>query len=223
MNPLRCELAGETVELYAGRALHWPRARWLAIADLHLGKGDAFRRHGVALPRGGTALDLARLDALLAASGASTLLVLGDLLHGAVRPDAPWLRRWLAWREMHAAIEVVVIPGNHDRALLAVDLGVRIEGGRCAAPPFVFAHDAHDEAHRTPDLHALGGHVHPVVRLEEPGVSARLPVFWLGTRASVLPAFTAFSGGMEVRTQPGDRLFACAGERVVGLPAAAFR
>ena len=40
-------LAGETVELLAGRALHWPRARAVFVADVHLGKAAAFRAGGV--------------------------------------------------------------------------------------------------------------------------------------------------------------------------------
>ena len=222
MSPLRTELAGETVALYAARALHWPRAGLLAIADLHLGKGDAFRRAGVALPRGGTALDLARLDALLSATGARTLVVLGDLLHGAVRADAAWLCGWFDWRTRHAALEVRVVPGNHDRALRTIDLGVRVEGERCVMAPFAFVHDVEPPAAGPDGLHALGGHLHPVARLEDAGLQARLPVFWLGRQASVLPAFTAFSGGLDVRTRPGDRLYACAGDRVVPLPAAAY-
>lgn len=222
MSPLHATLAGEHIALYGERALHWPRAGLLAIADLHLGKGDAFRRHGIALPRGGTALDLSRLDALLAASGARTLLVLGDLLHGAVRPDAPWLRDWIEWRGQRAGLAVHVVAGNHDRALRRRDLRIVDEGERCAAEPFVFVHDAQREARRGSALHAVGGHLHPVVRLEDAGLRARLPVFWLGAQASVLPAFTAFAGGLEIRTAPGDRVYACAGEQVVALPSAAF-
>ena len=57
---LHVALAGEPVVLHADRALYWPRGGSLLIADLHLGKGDAFRRAGVAVPSGGTRDDLAR-------------------------------------------------------------------------------------------------------------------------------------------------------------------
>lgn len=76
-------LAGERVELLAERALHWPRARTLFVADVHLGKTAAFRAGGVPLPGGTTAADLARLSAVLAATCAERLVVLGDLLHAA--------------------------------------------------------------------------------------------------------------------------------------------
>ena len=60
---LSLRLAGEQMLLCGERALYWPRQRWLLLADLHLGKGDAFRRAGIALPRGGTGHDLARHQA----------------------------------------------------------------------------------------------------------------------------------------------------------------
>ena len=74
-------LAGEAVELYAERALLWTRMRTLFVADVHLGKAAAFRAGGVPVPRGSTASDLARLGALVEASGAKRLCVLGDFLH----------------------------------------------------------------------------------------------------------------------------------------------
>ena len=74
---------GEQVELLAERALHWPAARTLFVADVHLGKAAAFRAGGVAIPRGATASDLERLSALLARTGAARLVVLGDFLHAA--------------------------------------------------------------------------------------------------------------------------------------------
>lgn len=209
-------LAGEVVQLHAGRGLYWPRRRLLAIADLHLGKGDAFRRLGVALPRGGTALDLQRLDQLLTAFVPDTLLVLGDLLHGTIRDAAHWIDDWLSWRECHAALDVRVIRGNHDRALSATRLRIGDEGERCDLAPFAFVHVVRDRA--TGGWHEIGGHLHPLVTLRERGFSARLPVFWLRQQTSVLPAFTAFSGGSAVSAGAGERLYACAGDRLLAIP-----
>ena len=41
---LRVSLGGEDVVLLGGRALYWPARARLLLADLHLGKADAFRR-----------------------------------------------------------------------------------------------------------------------------------------------------------------------------------
>ena len=215
---LEIALAGETAVLLPERALWWPRMSLLAIADLHLGKGDHFRRAGIALPRGGTALDLQRLDALLEATRATRLLVLGDLLHAAVN-DAPWRAAWSRWRAGRAALSVELVSGNHDRALrtqsgLAETLGLHVHGALLAFAPFVFVHDPADAADAAG--YRLGGHLHPVVRL--PGVP-RLPAFRFDDTAGVLPAFTAFAGGWRVDREPGTRLFACAPDVVVDVSA----
>ena len=54
-------IAGEPMRLLADRALYWPARNRLLLADLHLGKADIFRRFGIALPSGGTRLDLSRI------------------------------------------------------------------------------------------------------------------------------------------------------------------
>src|SRR5258708_21848410 len=96
-------LAGERVELFAERALYWPRGRTLFVADVHLGKAAAFRAGGVPLPGGTTAGDLARLARLIAATRAERLVVLGGFLHAAAgRTDAP-ARAVSAWRRRHRA------------------------------------------------------------------------------------------------------------------------
>lgn len=223
MSHIEVMLAGETVQLHAGRGLHWPRERLLAIADLHLGKGDAFRRGGLPLPRGGTAADLERLDRMLSDLQPATLLVLGDLLHGAVHADAAWLQAWRAWRRRHASLAVRAVRGNHDRAFDPARLDVDDAGEAWHCGPFAFVHDV-DAVHREHEgRHALGGHLHPVARLRDLGLSARLPAFWLGQQRSVLPAFTAFSGGVEVNPAPGDRLWLCADGAVVALPPRSIR
>nr|WP_255682300.1 ligase-associated DNA damage response endonuclease PdeM [Luteimonas sp. BDR2-5] len=211
-------VAGETLRLLPERALLWVRTRTLVVADLHLGKAHHFRQAGIALPRGGTAHDLQCLDRLVAATGATRLLVLGDLLHAGAR-DAPWRAAWQAWRARHAALAVELVGGNHDRALraapgLAATLGLRLHGATLRAPPFLFVHDV-DDAVAAPGDYRLGGHVHPVVRL--PGLP-RLPAFAFAGDAGLLPAFTAFAGGLAVEPAPGTRICVCAPDAVVALP-----
>ena len=207
-------IAGETVELWPQRGLAWPAASTLLIADLHLGKGDAFRRAGIALPSGGTASDLSRLDDLLARTQARRLVVLGDMLHGAVR-DAPWLAQWHAWRAAHPGLRIEAIVGNHDRALRQAELGIVIHEDALHDGPFVFRHVPRAD----PGAYAWGGHLHPVVAL--PGLRGRLPVFALAADVGVLPAFSTFTGGIDLARDPASRLFACAGDAIVALPARA--
>lgn len=210
----RVEIAGEPVVLHADRALYWPRHRRLLIADLHLGKGEVFRRAGIGVPRGGTGEDLARLARLLGHFHAASLWILGDVLHGPAH-DAGWSREWRQWRAAHGHVEVAALVGNHDRALADASLGLELLGPAVDAPPFALRHEP-----AAASLHVLCGHLHPRVRV--PGLGGRRwPAFWLGQGATVLPAFSAFTGGARIAPGPRDRLAVCADGELALLPAAA--
>lgn len=209
---LALDLAGERVELLGDRALLWPARSRLLIADLHLGKADTFRRAGIALPSGGTAHDLERLSALIARTRARSLWVLGDLLHGAI-DTRRWREQWNIWRAAHAALDVAVLAGNHDRALASAGLDARLLGDAVDEPPFAFRHAP--EQH--PMLHVVCGHLHPVSAL--PGVRRRWPVFWLREGLTVLPAFSQFTGGMMVDTAQSGRCTACVEGDAIAIPA----
>jgi DNA ligase-associated metallophosphoesterase len=206
---LELRLAGEPMQAFADRALYWPARQRLLIADLHLGKGDILRSAGIPVPSGGTGRDLARLDALLRLSGARELWILGDFLHGA-RHAGPE-RAWLQLREAHAGVAVAVLAGNHDRAMRAGTLGVELLRGDVWDGPFRFRHEPL-EAPRPARGHAVCGHLHPVVRL--PGLPGRYPAFLLADGQTVLPAFSAFTGGFRI-DDGAHRWAACArGEMV---------
>ncbi|MDQ3206538.1 MAG: ligase-associated DNA damage response endonuclease PdeM [Pseudomonadota bacterium] len=204
------EIAGASVELHAQRAVYWPARRRLLIADLHLGKADAFRRAGIGVPRGGTTHDLERLSQLLLSTEARELWVLGDMLHGAVL-DSPWRRTWHAWRERHAGVEIAVITGNHDRAIAGAALGIRLLGDSHDEPPFALRH----EPQWHPHLHVISGHIHPQVAL--PGMRRRWPAFWLRDGMTVLPAFSAFTAGVVVSPAGGEVMAICAESEMVLL------
>lgn len=206
---LGVEIAGEPVALLADRALYWPRHRRLLIADLHLGKADIFRRLGIGLPSGGTAHDLARLDALFALTDARELWILGDVLHGPAH-DAAWRGLWAQWRERHASRLIVALTGNHDRALAGVPLGIELAGECVDEPPFALRHEPVGDER----LHVIGGHIHPCVGL--PGLgSRRWPAFWLREGLTVLPAFSAFTGGVAVEAGIDEQLALCVDGTIV--------
>jgi DNA ligase-associated metallophosphoesterase len=190
-------LAGEPMLLLGHRALYWPARDRLVIADLHLGKGHVFRRSGIAVPSGATEDDLQRLGALLAATGAQSLWIVGDVLHGPASGDG-WRDSWMRWRRAHASVQVAALTGNHDRALAGAQLDIEGLGETAADGPFVFQHVPQwDKEGR----HVIAGHVHPQARV--PGVPRSWPVFWLQPGLTVLPAFSAFTGGFDVRAASG--------------------
>lgn len=211
---LRLAIAGEPMLLLADRALYWPARQRLLIADLHLGKGTTFRSAGIAVPSGGTAHDLARLDRLLVRTDARSLWILGDFLHAARHPST--VAAWQAFRSAHPNLAMAVVPGNHDRALAGMT-DIDILPDMILDGPFLFRHapmKALSASHAPGEAHLICGHVHPVVALPALGTT---PVFWLNQDQTVLPAFSAFTGGWRL---PPDQLrysVACNGNALVPL------
>ena len=107
-------LAGEEVVLLAERALYWPRGATLLVADVHLGKAASLRAGGVPVPRGATATDLDRLDALVQRTGSRRLVVLGDFIHAATGRVPALDAAVTAWRARHPDLALELVRGNHD-------------------------------------------------------------------------------------------------------------
>ncbi|HEV8500221.1 MAG TPA: ligase-associated DNA damage response endonuclease PdeM [Casimicrobiaceae bacterium] len=214
---LRLSLGGEPVELHAARALYWPREKSVFVADVHLGKGAAFRAGGIPLPRGATANDLARLASLVATTGATRLVVLGDFLHAASgRVDALDVA-FRDWRARHAGLSLLLVRGNHDSHAgdPPPSWGMDIVDEPHPLPPFLGCH--HPAAPRSG--YALCGHVHPGVSVggtAEPSV--RMPCFVIGQRRAILPAFGRLTGLAAPPLLAGDKFVAIAGRRLVRLP-----
>jgi DNA ligase-associated metallophosphoesterase len=210
-------LAGEAIELMPDRALYWPRRRALFVADVHLGKAAAFRAGGVPLPRGATASDLARLAALIAATGATELVVLGDFLHAAAGRVDALDAAFLRWRDAHRELAITLVRGNHDsNAGDPPDAWrVRVVGDPHPHAPFVLCHEP-----RNPRTgYALCGHVHPGIFLSDGAFdSARLPCFVLGRKRALLPAFGRLTGLALVTPVAGETIVAIAGARLFALP-----
>lgn len=203
-----------TVVLSADRAAYLPAARALLIADLHLGKGETFRRHGLSVPTGGTRADLDRLRALVRQFPTDTLYVLGDVLHGAVL-DAATLEAWAAFLQAVAPTQVVLIAGNHDFAIARHDLGVPVMREDIEVSGLHLRH-APAEGPLPLPAPVVCGHIHPVVRI--PGENRRFPAFWLKGDHLVLPAFSLFTGGSLVRPAPGERVVVVNGTQLVEIP-----
>ena len=201
-------VGGHPMLALADRALFWPERSRLILSDLHLGKADTFRRFGMALPTGGTTLDLERLSSLATATGAQEVWVLGDFLHGAIEPQS-WRAQWQAWREAHAALDIRVLTGNHDASLQAASLAITMLGPAVDDAGLAFRHAPEIVASH----HVICGHLHPVTRL--PPLAGRWPMFWLKPNQTVLPAFSKFTGGFEIDIAGDEDFVACVETEVV--------
>jgi DNA ligase-associated metallophosphoesterase len=212
---------GERWRLLPGRAAYRERGGSLIIADPHFGKAATFRAAGIHCPEP-IAADLGRLSAMLEATGAERLVVLGDLFHSAASMSPSVLDALVAWRETWEGVTVTLVRGNHDRAAgdPPARLGMQVVDEGAAAEGVVLCHDAEGPAATAfGGAATLAGHVHPAVSLPDAGrVSVRLPCFVVGDRCMVLPAFGSFTGMHTVRRRGHDRFFAVAPGRVFEVP-----
>lgn len=205
------------LQLWPQRAAFEPELGLLLVADLHLGKAVSFRRLGVPVPEATTDEALARLDELLAATGAGGIVFLGDLLHSARSHAAATLAAVSAWRARHPDLALTLVRGNHDAHAgdPPASLGVRVLDGPLRLGPWALQHEPQPVA----GAYTLAGHVHPCAVVGgRGGDRLRLPCFHFGAQVGVLPAFGPFTGMHALPTGPGVRRFAVAGERVQALP-----
>lgn len=190
---LPLDAAGHTLWLQPDGTLWWPAKRRLFVADLHLGKGAAFRAQGQPVPAGGSAHTLARLSAQVRALGAEQLVVLGDFWHGRAGLVPPLLQAVAAFAQR---IDTLLVLGNHDRSIHPEGLPLRI-----SHDPVVFG--TITAAHEPPPLGApgftLAGHLHPAITLHSrAGDRLRRPCFVHWPHALVLPAYGGLTGAQAL-------------------------
>lgn len=214
MTDLPIQLAGETLHALPERAVHWPRTRTLALSDLHLGKGEGLRAAGAPLPVGTMQSDLDRLSRAIERTAAERVIIVGDLIHGRLGLKDHVIERVAAWRDQHACAFVLVV-GNHDRNARGNKLPAALDAWRMdtADPELTidaisFVHDPEDAAGPS-----VAGHLHPVVRVGR----ERVPAFVRVGESLVLPAFSAFTGGLGIEPREWDEVACCCEDEVVRL------
>jgi len=211
-------VAGEPVVLLGERAVYLQRTATLLVADVHLLKAEAAQAAGIPLPSFLGHGDIARLESIVTVTGATRLIVLGDLVHRAAllsEPAAkPLVEAFAAWRARQG-VELVLAAGNHDRGLprhLPAAWRVEVRHRPWQEGRWLFAHDPDTNAG---DAYLWAGHVHPAAILAGGGDSLRLPCFVIGPRRALLPAFGKATGGHVVRAGRGERLYPIAGASVI--------
>jgi DNA ligase-associated metallophosphoesterase len=215
---LAIEFGRAEVRLLPERAVWWEARRTLLVADVHLGKGAAFRAMGVPVPGGVSGRDLQRISELLCATEAQRLVILGDLLHARIRRHPEVVESISAWRERHAKLDMVLVRGNHDRASgIAPDSWhLNVYEGKWEEEGFAFVHEPVDAR----DLPTFAGHIHPKARLRDfDGSVVLAPCFVCDGNCMTLPSFGTFTGGSTVSEKEGRRIYVASTERIVMLRA----
>lgn len=179
------------VTLRCSGALLFPRSRVLLVADLHFEKGSAFARRGQLLPPFDTRATLDRLEAELAQSDPRTLVFLGDSFHDGRGESRLHPEDFARLAALASGRELIWIVGNHDKE------GPRLLPGTVLAEMVVEGVALRHEPEPGAAVEVVG-HLHPAARVAAYGRSVRRRCFVTDGARMVLPAFGAFTGGLNV-------------------------
>ena len=210
---LSVRIAGEACVLRCSGAMWVPAYGALIVADLHLEKGSAFAVRGQLLPPYDSRATLDRLEAEIAELDPAMVVLLGDSFHDTkaisrmAADDRARLDRLAAGRDW------LWLEGNHDREALArdADTAARLPGrviGDMALGPLRLTHEPEPLTADDDRRGEVAGHLHPAARVAAYGRGVRRPCFVTDGSRIILPAFGAFTGGLNVRDPAIADLFA---------------
>ena len=202
--------AGVELYLLGERAVWMPRSHTLIVADVHLGKGTAFRKFGLPVPAGSSDKSLSRLTNLIESTAAQHLLILGDLIHARASHDDRLHDAFLDWRKTHGELAMTLVRGNHDRSAgrLSADWNVNEVEEPWLNDGLNFCH-----APEHPLDALLAGHIHPVFAVRDfDRSSVSLPCFVVERQRILLPAFGNFTGGHRIHRGPDREIYIAGGQ-----------
>jgi len=184
-------LAGVPLLADCSGALYWPEQGLLAVADLHLEKGSSFAARGQLLPPYDTAATLSRLGRLVAHYAPRIVIALGDSFHDGDGPARLSLEDRDNLHALQRGRDWVWLTGNHDPEP-AANVGGTFHAVLTLGT-LTFRHipsGADGE---------IAGHLHPVARVSHRGRAVSRRCFAADKTRMVMPAFGAFTGGLNVR------------------------
>lgn len=194
-------LGGERLMLDPMGALFWPAQRLLAVSDLHLEKGTSFARQGMLLPPWDTHNTLDKLTLLLRRWSPEIVVALGDSFHDAAGSGRLPASEQLRLNAMARAHRFIWVQGNHDPTPPEGLGGEWVETHRAGS--VVFRHEAITSA----GPGEIVGHHHPKATIPARAGSVSRPCFVFDGRRLMMPAFGAYTGGLDVRDPAIHRLF----------------
>ena len=199
-------------------ALYWPRERAVLVADLHLEKGSWYAKQGQMLPPYDSRETLERIADCVKATGARRVITLGDNFHddaGTHRLD-PYAAGML--ESLTRALDWVWITGNHDERMHRAFGATLVD--ELELNGIVLRH----EAKRGETRPELSGHYHPKMRLKVRNRHIARPCGVVSRAAGrgdrmIVPAFGAYTGGMDAGSREILRALGPASEIDAVLPA----
>src|SRR6056297_519420 len=204
----RVTVSGRAMIADQSGALYWSSEDALIVADMHLEKGSHFARRGQMLPPYDTRATLLALARAIDTYDAQNIILLGDSFHDIDGPSrlTPEDREILAI--LQEDCDWFWVTGNHDPAL------PETIGGHVLDELVIGGLTLRHEPVAAPVTHEIAGHLHPAARTSLHGHALRRPCFIGNSRRIVLPAFGAYTGGLNVLDQAFVPLFGTDGFNV---------
>lgn len=185
------DLAGAHLVVDPAGIVYWPAERALVVADLHLEKASSYARYGALLPPYDTAATLARLCEVIMRYRPRTVVALGDSFHDGDGPQRLGRDDREAINALQNGPEWIWIAGNHDP-----DPAIGVGGvftPELSVGALTFRHEPKGQSGE------IAGHLHPVARISARGRSISRKCFAVDGERMVMPAFGAFTGGLNIR------------------------
>ena len=204
--------AGETFVASPTGTLLWESQRTLLVADLHLEKASWFARLGQLLPPYDSHATLTALADEIRRTGAARLYCLGDSFHDRFGCDRLSAQSRAILEELTDSLDWIWIVGNHDPGFADHCGGAIVEEAEVNG--ILLRH----EAQRDELKPEISGHFHPKLRLNLNGRHISRRCFVASDRKLILPAFGAFTGGLDARHPEIVR--AISGDAVALVPVA---
>jgi len=196
-------VAGVALTADLSGALFWDEQRLLVVSDLHLEKGSSFATRGVLLPPYDTAATCTRLAAVIMRHDPRMVIALGDSFHDRSAHERLSSSDRDTLGTLQARRDWIWISGNHDPALPSSLGGV--VAAEVAIGPIVFRHEPTGAAGE------IAGHLHPKARVSTRGRSVERRCFACDGERAVMPAFGAYTGGLNIRDAAFERIFGTPG------------
>lgn len=200
--PVRISSRAGVIDLDPSGAAYLSETRTLLVADLHLEKGTSWGRRGIFLPPYDTAVTLQMLAGVVNKYCPEVLIFLGDSFHDTGGPARLQVGDRQVLEEVIQRQETFWIAGNHDP-----ELADCLPGRSCQELAEGNAVFRHIPSADRKDLFEFSGHLHPVASISGRGRSVRRRCFALDAGRMILPAFGAYTGGLNIRDDAFKGLF----------------
>ena len=185
------------------RVIYWPRNKILIATDLHWGKTTFLQMHGIPVSDKILDEDLKRLSEVISQYNPQTFIVLGDLIHHEKSLSRNLVEKIIRFREVHPC-ELILIKGNHDLYTVFPESWGIVEESEFMIDNFYFVHEYKKNLKR----YQFSGHLHPRISLSFGNDHLKLPAFILTKDQCLLPAFSHFTSGLDIRPSGKERVIA---------------